>query len=798
MRQLAAGALILCCVACNAGQAVAQPIPQVFNGAPAAPWIFPPGIGGNEFGVFHFRRVFQLDVKPSSFVVHVSADNRYRLFVNGEQVSSGPQRSDIMHWRYETVDVSPHLRAGRNVLAALVWNWGADKPVAQFSRQTAFLLQGDSRREAIVNSGPEWKVLRNDGYAPIPVVGDDVGGYYAAPPGEALDARRYPWGWTQVDFAEQGWVAAAAGQGFRANRTQPRASNPFGEAGGWQLVPRSIPPMEESPVRFATVRRSEGLNPGSGFLTATGDFVVPAKTRAVLLLDQQHLTNAFTFLETSGGAGSVVRLIYAEALKDAQGNKGNRDEIDGKRIVGIRDEFRLDGREHRRFQTLWFRTYRFVQLEIETGDEVLRIHDLHGIFVGYPLKLAAGFDSDVAWLAKMWEINWRGARLCAWETYFDTPYYEQLQYVGDTRIQALITLYMSNDDRLVRQAIEHFDLSRIPDGITASRYPSDLGQYIPTFSPIWIAMVHDYWMHRDDPDYVRGFLPGIRAVLSWFERRIDQTGMLGPISWWPFVDWARGWERGVPPGGAEGHSTVISLQFVYALERAAELEAQVGVRELADHYRRIAQNVRDAVRTRSWDDARKLFRDRPEGDTYSQQANVMAVLTDAVPLRDQNALMERVLSDRTLTQSTYYFSYYQLEALRKAGLGDRYVEQLEPWRGMLALGLTTVPETPEPTRSDSHAWSAHPNYGLLATVLGVRPAEPGFKSVRIEPHLGPLRRAEGRVPHPRGDIEVRLIRTDDGGLRGEVTLPAGVNGVLEWRGKEMALRPGRQEVAVSQ
>ena len=181
--------------------------------------------------------------------------------------------------------------------------------------------------------------------------------------------------------------------------------------------------------------------------------------------------------------------------------------------------------------------------------------------------------------------------------------------------------------------------------------------------------------------------------------------------------------------------------------------------------------------------------------TYSQQANVMAVLTDAVAPADQAALMERVLSDTTLTQSTYYFSYYQLEALRKAGLGERYVDQLAPWRGMLALGLTTVPETPEPTRSDSHAWSAHPNYGLLATVLGVRPAEPGFKSVRIAPNLGPLQRVEGRVPHPRGEIVVRLARTAGGGLRGEVTLPEGLKGVLAWGGKETALRGGRQEVS---
>jgi alpha-L-rhamnosidase len=306
--------------------------------------------------------------------------------------------------------------------------------------------------------------------------------------------------------------------------------------------------------------------------------------------------------------------------------------------------------------------------------------------------------------------------------------------------------------------------------------------------------VPDYWMHRDAPEYVRGFLPGIRSVLGWFERRIDETGMVGPMPWWPFVDWAQGWDRGVPPGGADGHSTVVSLLFVYALERAADLEERLGVPGLAGHDRTLAKQVRDAVRSRAWDPARGLFRDRPDGNAYSQQANVMAILTDAVAPADQKAVMERVLSDKTLTQSTYYFSFYQLEALRKAGLGERYVDQLAPWRGMLDLGLSTVPETPEPTRSDSHAWSAHPNVGLLATVLGVRPAEPGFKRVRIAPHLGPLQRAEGRVPHPRGEIVVRLLRAEDGGIRGEVTLPAGVDGVLEWRGQEISLRPGRQEV----
>jgi len=788
-----AGTLLLLGMICATGAVDPQPAPpQVFSGAPAAPWVSAPGIAGNEFGVFHFRRVFELKATPSAFVVHVSADNRYRLYVNGEQVSAGPQRSDLMHWRYDTLDLAPHLHAGRNVLAALVWNWGPEKPVAQFTRQTGFLLQGNGPGESVVNSSPAWKVFRDEGYTSIPVSGSAVGGYYAAPPGEALDARGYPWGWERLEFDDTGWGAADAGEGFRARRAQLRAVSAFGEAGGWQLVARSIPPMEESLTRFASVRRSDGITAGDGFIRGTSDLVIPAQTKAVVLLDQGYLTNAYPVLSMSGGAGSTVGLVYAEALKDANGNKGNRNDIDGKTIAGVRDQFTPDGGQRRRIQTLWFRTYRYVQLEVETGVEPLRIHDLHGIFTGYPFQLVARFDSDVAWLADVWEHNWRGARLCAWETYFDTPYYEQLQYVGDTRIQALITLYMSDDDRLVRQAIEHFDLSRIPEGIVASRYPSDLGQYIPTFSPIWVAMVHDYWMHRDAPEYVRGFLPGIRSALGWFERRIDETGLLGGISWWPFVDWAGPWERGVPPGGSEGHSAVISLQLVYALERAGELESALGVPGMADHYRALAQRVREAVRRHCWDAARGLLRDTPDGQTYSQQANVLAVLTDTVAPSEQRAVMERVLSDATLTQSTYYFSYYQLEALRKAGLGDRYVEQLAPWRAMLDLGLTTVPETPEPTRSDSHAWSAHPNYGLLATVLGVRPAEPGFKKVRIAPNLGPLMRAEGRVPHPLGAIDVRLSRTATGGLHAEVTLPNGLAGTLVWQGKETAVGPGRQ------
>jgi hypothetical protein len=300
-------------------------------------------------------------------------------------------------------------------------------------------------------------------------------------------------------------------------------------------------------------------------------------------------------------------------------------------------------------------------------------------------------------------------------------------------------------------------------------------------------------MHRDDPKFVRDLLPGIRSVLSWFEKRLDETGILGPIIWWPYVDWADEWSGGIPPGGRDGHSTVISLQYIYALQRAAEIENALGLAIEADRYRTLADSLIAAVRRQTWDMDRRLFRDTPEEQIYSQQTNTMALLVGASPADEQSELMDKILADTTLTQATYYFGFYVFEALEKAGFGDRYVELLEPWRQMLAIGLTTTPERPEPTRSDSHAWSAHPNYGLLATVLGIRPAEPGFRFVRIAPKLGPLRRAEGRVPHPKGNIDVKLVRKGKDGVTATVTLPPGLNGLFEWQGKQKPLEAGKQE-----
>jgi len=772
--------------------------PELMGHPWKAKWIASPEGPRREFGVFHFRKSFSLSSPPAHFIIHSSGDNRYELFANGDRVLAGPARGDLYHWRFETLDIASHLRAGKNVLAAVVWNFAESAPMAQMTNETGFILQGDGEREALASTDSTWKSFRDPGVEMIPWDSKRMGDYFVVGPGERFNGSKYPWGWQAVDYDDSSWQPAAERDEGGPRGIQDSPSR-------WMLVPRSIPLMEERPERLVRVVRTSGIpetpqaEAAQRFLEGRSALRVPANTHVSLLLDQTYLTTAYPELVTSGGRGAEVTLTYAEALRSkdpehpGHGQKGNRNETEGKEIWGFQDVVLPDGGERRVFRSLWWRTYRYLQIDVSTASEPVTLDDLRSVFTAYPFTARARFESEDPTLEKIWDVGWRTARLCAHETYMDCPYYEQLQYAGDTRVQALISLYVTGDDRLVKNAIDLLSDSRTPEGLTQSRYPSFLPQYIPPFSLLWIGMMHDLWWYRGEKEFLAEYLPIARGALGWFERRLAPSGLLGRLEWWNFVDWTSDFEDGVPPLEHDGRSAALSLQFAAALKEAADLEASFGLGERAQHDRDVAVGVTKGVRNACWDPTRHLIADTPARQHFSQHANILGVLTDAIPAAEQAGVMKTVLSDPKLTQCSYYFRFYLFRAMKKAGLADEYLSQLGPWRKMLDLGLTTWAETPEPTRSDCHAWSAHPNFDLLATVAGIESAAPGFAQVAIEPHLGSLERLRAILPRPEGEILVRYQRQGKG-LVADITLPAPLSGWFQWQGKKSPLHGGSQHL----
>ncbi|MEN8229299.1 MAG: alpha-L-rhamnosidase C-terminal domain-containing protein [Bacteroidota bacterium] len=763
--------------------------PSILNGKWDAQWITYPGVSLKEYGVFHFRKKINLQVQPDEFIIHVSGDNRYRLFINGTEVCKGPARGDLANWRFETIDIAEYLKAGANVLAAVVWNFGEFKPLAQVSHKTAFIVQGNSQTEAVVNTGDTWKVYKNEAYVP-PV---SPSSHTVVGVGNEVDGSKYPYGWELIDLNDNAWkTPKVIGNGI------PSGKFTFWN---WNLIPRNIPFMEYSFQRIKEVERAENIQVGKHFLEGNSPLYIPAHREVKILFDQTFLTTAYPEILVSGGKGSTIEISYAEALVDENGIKGNRNHIEGKTMLSYySDKFRPDGGKTRSFQPLWFRTYRYLELTVETRDEPLIIEDLYAYFTAYPFEEKAFFKSDDPALQAIWDVGWRTARLCAGETYFDCPYYEQLQYVGDTRIQALISLYVANDDKLMRNAIEQFQNSLLPIGLTQSRFPCSQPQVIPTFSLIWIEMIHDYWMHRDDQEFVKKQLNGIRNVLHWYGQQVDENSMLGPMDWWNFVDWSFGpWDSqkpigGTPPGAIDGNSSIITLQYVHALQVASELFEVFGDQHQAQEYKQLSQSLMSSSYQRCWSKEKGLLADTPEKSSFSQHANVLAILTGMFKEQESANLFGRILTDEGLIPTTLYFKFYMIEAMKEAGLADDYLSVMEAWKEMINMGLTTFAETPEPTRSDCHAWSASPNYHFLSVVSGIEPSSPGFKTVKIEPHMGPLKHLECKMMHPSGEILVELKRRGKEGITGEIILPERLPGNFVWKDQEIILSSGSNTI----
>jgi hypothetical protein len=560
------------------------------------------------------------------------------------------------------------------------------------------------------------------------------------------------------------------------------------------LVPRSIPAPEMKPERLARVRQSTGATVPAGFPAQVARVVVPANVKATVLLDNDRLTTAYPELLVSGGAGASITVGYAEGLYvPGTERKENRNEIQGKEFVGYQDVFLPDGGANRLFRPLWWRTYRYMKLTIATKSAPLTIEDLRGVYTGYPFVRKARFDGGPADLQKILDVGFHTERLCAHETFMDCPYYEQLQYVGDARIQALASLYMTGDARLVRNAIEQIDSSRTAEGATYSRAPSNLEQYIPPFSLWWIGMVHDYWMYQDDPIFVRQMLPGVRAVLSFFGSHQKANASLGRVPWWNFVDWAKKWNEGIPPSEADGSSAPLDLQLLLAYQWAAKLEAALGSKALAEQYDASAAELRAAIQNIYWDPSRRFYADTHRKAQFSQHTQSLAIVAGLVRGKDARDLIDRTIADRSLTQCTIYFRYYLHAALAAAGEGDRYLDMLDEWRGQLSRGLTTWAESFEPSRSDCHAWGASPNIELFRTVLGIDSAAPGFRRVVIRPALGKLTQVSGAMPHPKGEIAVSYALRD-GKLEAGITLPEGVEGEFVWKGERRPLKPGASKL----
>jgi len=756
-----------------------------------AKWIMAANGSPKSYGVQHFRKAFELETVPEKLIVHTSGDNRYQLFINGEMVTLGPQRGDLRHWYYESTDIAPWLQKGKNVIAAHVLNYGAHPPDAQLTVQTGFLLAASDKQHRFLNTPKNWKAKQGTAYSPNVVDDSQVRGYYGGGSREIVDGNQYLWGWQKLNFDDSDWQKVEVIESAFA-KTCKWASR-------WKLTPRTLQHEKLTPQRFEAVRLSENITVQEGFVDGESNINIPPNTKAHFVLDWGYVTTAYPVLQTSKGKNAGIKLTYVETpyigeMRKKQ--KGNRNEVKGKNFIGYYDRFIADGGEKRTYQPFWWRGFRYIMVEVETKEQALAIEDMHAIHSTYPFEQKAQFDITIPdnpqkekTLAEILTIGDRTIRANSHEHFMDCPYYEESQFEGDTRVEALISYYNYGDSALGKNAIEQFSWSINEEGFLSARYPTNSLYYIPNYSLYWIGMLYDYMMLYDDLPYIKEKISVSRMILNYYERNEREGGTVKKLDYHQFVDWS--FKAGEPPMDEEGYSAINDLHYLLALQWALQLEKIAGNPYYADSYQAKIDNLKTKIKELYWDANLQLFTDVPDQEILSQHTNCLAIITGITQGDEAKTVMQQVLSNKDMTQATLYWSFYVSEAMKAARLGDVYMDNMHVWESLLELGVTTWPETGANSRSECHGWGANPNYHLYKIVAGISSTAPGFKEIEIAPSLGKAEKLEVALPHPNGFIKIDLQRRKQG-ITGEVTLPQGTSGKFVWGENKVELKAGRQ------
>ena len=411
-------------------------------------------------------------------------------------------------------------------------------------------------------------------------------------------------------------------------------------------------------------------------------------------------------------------IFFAEYLFEGEGTVTLR-YYESRRNIGcgapepgmLHDTFEVQG--SLRWHDLWYRSGKVAEIRC---SGTARLKDVHFYRTGYPFvfDLMKKLPED-ARQANLLKKALHTLECCTYDIYMDCPYYEQLMYVADTRVQMLETYAISSDHRLARKGVRMLSLSNRVDGALACRNPGkDKEKYynthaptaranplIPGFALLYPQMVHDYGRLREDDELVRSLLPVVRNIIDWALSYM-QDGIVRNLPGWNFIDWLPNWENGIPTDCVNGCGCTLNWFLVRTLKDAADLERVLGCAENQQRYEALAAELTENIIRKFYVPEKGGFAENEERNYFSEHAQVWALVA-----ADRQEVMDFLCSG-TLDECGIYFSFYYLCVMKLYGREDMFAKRMERYLTLAEdPDLDTMPEEFKNWRSYCHAWSGN-------------------------------------------------------------------------------------------
>ena len=772
-----------------------------------ATWVWPGDFYELHNTYAQFRRDFRLGRVPRQAPLHITADQCYMLYVNGRYVGRGPARGYQVSWPYDTFDLAPHLVRGHNWISVRAYN-SAISTFQYLHQGSAGLLCAARWGTFDLVSDTQWQMRLS------PASKRDTARLSMQINfQEHFDAREDDQSWIRSPRLPSGWpdvkrtwkVGGMPWHGFEprgipnlssevipyrgtVSATSGRCAKDYAE---WDNPTRGYYDHERGRLRWTPAppgRRAKGGLVVT--LPATG----PGRLAAVSM-DLGQLAIGTLLVEATGAAGGeIIDFFHGEALQ-ADGSPIMADKWSA---CGASMTARLrlaKGRtQHEFFQMIG---HRYLVAIAREARRPITLKLAYRETV-YPFDVRGSFASDDETLNGIHRISVRTQRVCAIDSYVDTPWREQAQWWGDARVQAQNTFHLSGDTRLLVRGIRSIARQDVPNGLTYGHTPTIAHNCIlPDFSLIWVLTIWDYYWQTGDLAIFREQWPRIERLLGYFtgEGRARDGLLAYDPRYWLFLDWSTIYKQGTP--------TVYNLWYLLALEKLA---AMAGAAGMPAEHRRLAGMCRDQKRlalAAFWDRREGLFRDgldaggRPVRE-HSIHSQTMAILCGLRRAEHPVMVARRLLpylEDRKVPGAlpSSYWVTYVYDVMRGLGYGLEVARHIRKhWAPMIPYGGTwEMFDGRIGNSTTSHAWAAHPIYHLVGTLGGVVQTGLAWRRIAFAPvfDMPETGRVAVAVPTPQGLVRAGWTRTKKG-IDVRLSLPKNVVADVRLPGRKAATVTG--------
>ena len=633
-------------------------------------------------------RAWVKDWEGGRQILRLTADDYYKLYVNGRFVTQGPAPAYVEHYYYDTVDITPYLRTGGNVIGVHLYYQGLVNRVWNSGDGRLGLAAGLYGERGGLARELHWTYKVSRAYS-----GEVTG--YDTQFLEDFDSRRWEPDWACPEYCGEGWQDMV-------------------------IAPWADYSLQERPVKQLSVYR---VNPAQVRRNADSWFIDMGR----------EITGALR-IKAEGPKGAQVAIRCGEEQDHGQARHDMRCNCRYEETWTL-DEGICE------LEPYDYKGFRYASL---TPGEGVRILEVYGEARHYPMDdSCCTLESSCKDLDGIFSICRRGVKLGTQEGYLDCPTREKGQYLGDAVVTAHSQVWLTGTVEMLRKCIRQFAWTRtICPGLMGVA-PGSLMQEIADFSLLWSQLLTLDYSFTGDKEFLESCIPAARGILEHFGRYAGEDGLLYQVAdKWNLVDWPENLRDGYDfpltrPVVAPGCHNVINALYIGAARTLAELEEILGMEPSMD-WRGLKESY---IRTFFRKD-RQLFADSSTSGHCALHSNVYALYFGLMPEAAKEHIAD-FLVEKGMCCGVMV-SYFYLKALAKAGrykeLYSALVNDSEHgWVNMLREGATACFEAwgkeQKWNTSLCHPWASAPIPVFIEDIAGFLPDPAQPQGFRFSPHV---------------------------------------------------------------